>query len=98
MIIKSYFSKSCRYLKVPEGVDRNWSLADLMTACPDLGLVLDLTFTYRYKLYLMTACPDLGIVLDLTFTYRYKLCLMTACPNPGLVLDLTITCRYKLGT
>ena len=41
-------------------MDRNWGLADLMTACPDLGLVLDLTFTYRYKLYLMTACPDLA--------------------------------------
>lgn len=33
---------------VPEGVDNKWGLADLMNSCPDLGLVLDLTFTYRY--------------------------------------------------
>lgn len=35
---------------VPEGVDRNWTLEDLISSSPSPGLelVIDLTFTTRY--------------------------------------------------
>lgn len=34
--------------QVPEGVDNSWGIAGLLNSCPNLGLVIDLTFTYRY--------------------------------------------------
>jgi hypothetical protein len=36
-----------KLFKLTEGVDSKWGLADLLSSCPHLGLVLDLTFTYR---------------------------------------------------